>query len=108
MSALTWDDKIQYASTSDEVVHTCLEFLATLSPAEIGALPPACRPFRVADADDVASYALSLAMEQCEGSGGESMRRLRSFFAAAAARNAQLLGHARTVINQGASHKAPS
>lgn len=90
---VSWQDRLDSASTEAEVIAVAREFVAQFSPSEIARLPNACRPGRFVDSDDITGYALDLVRYRCEGGGdGEyTIQRLTAFFSSATARLSQLL-----------------
>lgn len=50
---LSWYQQLDGATGMTEVVSIARDYLATWSPAEIGRLPPSCRPGRLRDASDI-------------------------------------------------------
>lgn len=84
--ALSWQERLDTAASLDEVVDTCRDFAAMLTPAEVHSLPPSCRPPGRLDEETIPEYALDLV--RCEQAAGDSalplMRTLSTFFAKAA------------------------
>jgi hypothetical protein len=92
MSATGWQGRLNDASSADDVVDVCREFLGLWTPEEIAQLPPSCRPHDDLDAHDVTPYALKLI--QFVGVGDRAtapmLYKLSAFFTKAALRMAQV------------------
>jgi hypothetical protein len=86
-----WQVRLFEAREVQAVIWVIKDFLATWPPEEIRALPPACVPGRIRDADDVALYAFHLVNAQFESSlERPQLDRMAGFMAAAASRLSQL------------------
>jgi hypothetical protein len=57
---MSWQDRLDEASTEADVVAVVREFLATVSPSEVARLPVELRPRKIVDASDVTQYAFDL------------------------------------------------
>jgi hypothetical protein len=91
MSAAAWQNRLDEASTRDEVVLVVQDFLALWKPEEIAQLPADCLPGTIEDADQVNSYALKLARKHTIGTGDVSpLHRMATFFTKAALRVFQI------------------
>src|SRR5947209_13702999 len=64
MSAVTWQQLIAGANTSDEVLAVCRDYVASMEHDEVARLPDACKPGKFVDTHDVASYAYDLMRRQ--------------------------------------------
>src|SRR5690349_5780034 len=61
MVGTTWQHRIDAARGREEIVAAARDYLATLSPSELCALPEGCRPpSKIVDAEDVSNYAFDL------------------------------------------------
>ena len=90
---ITWQDRLNLASTEAEVVVAVKEFVAQFTPDEISDLPKHCRPGKFFDANDITSFAFALVQHQC-GDNAESakvVQRLASFFSNASIRLAEIM-----------------
>lgn len=67
---LTWLDRIDTAVSVEEVLDVVRVYLAHLTPPEVAALPPKCRPRKLVDGNDIAEYALDLVRETCTDEAG--------------------------------------
>lgn len=91
VTATTWQHRLDVASHADEVVDVARDFLATLSPYELHALPEACRPPQKIFEDDISTYAFELTTHECNtAEPGELVYKLARFFSHAATRLATL------------------
>jgi hypothetical protein len=92
MVATTWQHRLDMAHGVNEIVAAARDYLATLAPAELCALPEGCRPpAKIVDADDVSSYAFDLVRFECQAHDTREMvHRLARFFSHASMRLAQL------------------
>lgn len=90
---LSWQDRLDSASTATDVVAVVREFVAQFSPTEVAQLPPACRPAKIVDAQDVTDYALDLVRHRCDESDGAKhiVDRLTAFFSSATTRLSEIL-----------------
>ena len=66
---LTWQERLDDATTELEVVEVVRDYLATLNHEEFASLPPALRPGKIVDANDVTTYAFDLVREECHDEG---------------------------------------
>lgn len=57
---VTWTERLNSATSEAEVVSVVREYLALLTPEELSALPEACRPGKLVDGADLASYAVEM------------------------------------------------
>jgi hypothetical protein len=92
MVGTTWQHRLDAAHGREEIVAAARDYLATLDPNELCALPEGCRPpAKIVDADDVGGYAFELVRFECEGhETREVVHRLARFFSHASMRLAQL------------------
>jgi hypothetical protein len=89
---ITWQHHLDAARRVDEVVAAARDYLATLAPQDLAALPDGCRPpAKIVDADDVSTYAFDLVRFECEvHETRELVYKLARFFSHASMRLAQL------------------
>ena len=91
---LKWFRQIDNSGSAGEVIATARDYFATWTPAELALLPPACRPGRMRDPDDLAQLHSSLVEEyRTTKATGEPLKRLQemtSFVVRAAIRLAEL------------------
>lgn len=92
-SPLTWTERLVACRTEAEVVEACREWLAAWSPQDIASLPPACRPGKLHDADDIAALAFDAVRcgNATDGSPHPQVQRLASFFSHASTRVAEIM-----------------
>lgn len=91
-TSLDWQQRLWLSKSTSAVVEVVREHLAKLPPDDLASLPSSCRPMRVDNAEDVASYAFYLVSEGCgTRDAGSTLPRLASFFSAASTRLAQLM-----------------
>jgi hypothetical protein len=79
----SWEERLNTAYEDGDVVAIARDFLARLTPYELGGLPPQCRPpAKLVDREDIASYAFDLVKHDCDGasSQAELVHRLARFF----------------------------
>lgn len=92
-----WYQRIAQASSPRDLVMVVRSFLDGWTPVDLAKLPPAARPQRVVDCDDIASLAYDLAQERLKGDLPADIDRLatrmHTFFSHAAARAAMLSTH---------------
>lgn len=60
-----WARRVANAPDLAALAAVTRDFLATISPHDVQALPPDCRPPRIVDSDDVVGYAFSLKRKAC-------------------------------------------
>jgi len=91
-SAVTWRALLDSAQGEQDVVHVARDFLASFTPHEIELLPEECRPGKLVDAQDVASYGFDLTMHRWDDDEGAAaiVQVFARFFADAAERLARL------------------
>jgi hypothetical protein len=91
MTAITWQQALDSAHTSQKVVRLAREFVATFSPLEIELLPAGCRPSAKIFEEDIAAYAFDLVRyEMDHGDLPELLHKLARFFSHAATRLGQI------------------
>jgi hypothetical protein len=92
-----WYERISNARTSRDLVMVARAFVDGWSPVDLAKLPPAARPGRIGDAEDIASIAYDLAQERLRGDLPRDIdklaTRMHAFFSNAAARAALLASH---------------
>ena len=92
--ALSWQDRLDFASTGADVVVIAQDFVAQFSEEEIEELPEVCRPGRFFDANDVTAYSFLVVRHHLAGSAETAARihKLASFSSNASIRLSQLAG----------------
>jgi hypothetical protein len=92
---LSWQDRLDFASTGADVVVIVQDFVAQFSEEEIEELPEVCRPGKFFDANDVTAYSFLVVRHHRAGSAETSARihKLASFSSNASIRLSQLAGH---------------
>ena len=88
-----------------DVIMLVRDFVARIGPDDWAALPPACRPTKFVDGDDVVDFAFSLATHHCEPHRMEAAgihARLSSFFTDAAQRIGQIRAAQRMDVQESA------
>jgi len=89
---LTWQERFDGAATEAEVVDVVRDYVATLTPQEVGSLPPALRPGKIVDANDITTYAFDLVREECHDEGIQHMvQRLAHILSRASIRLSQIM-----------------
>ena len=94
--ALTWCELLESRATLEQLLGVVKDFMATIGPEDLAALPQPCRPpGRFWTASDLSDYAFTLVQHQCGlNAENEGARRLANFFSSAAARAAVLSNEA--------------
>jgi hypothetical protein len=87
-SSTTWQMLLDAAANEHDVVQLARDFIASFTPHEIELMPEACRPGKLVDAQDVASYGYDLAAYRCKESdaGAGVIQAFCRFFADASQR----------------------
>ena len=89
---LTWQERLDGATTEVEVVEVVRDYLATLGPEEVAALPQALRPAKIVDANDVTTYAFDLVREECHDHGMQNVvQRLAHMMSNASIRLSEIM-----------------
>jgi hypothetical protein len=94
MSAIGWQGRLNEASTREDVVMVCKDFLDACTPEEILELPQYLRPEKeLAEAQDVTDYAIKLVQHWSIGdrTSAPMLDRMTAFFTKADLRLAQIL-----------------
>lgn len=107
MTAATWQQRLELARCSQEVVDIARNFVATFTPYELFSLPDACRPSPKLYVEDIPHLAFDLVRHECANAQtAETVQRLARFFAHASARLAQLaaLDHVGARAREQGSH----
>jgi hypothetical protein len=60
-----WHLRMDEAGRTDEVLAILRDYVDSLTPAELAALPAKCRPGRLKGDDDIAHWTFILAQHQC-------------------------------------------
>jgi hypothetical protein len=86
-----WQGRLAAATSREGVVDVARDFMALVGPEEIAGMPADCRPAKLVDGDDVASYAVTLARRSCDPDcfGDHNLQRIAAFFADALGRLSQ-------------------
>ena len=88
---ITWQTRLDRASSEREVVSISRDFMAQFSPNEIASIPENCRPGKITDASDITSVAFELARDDCHGDGESVIAKVGVFFASASDKLSRLL-----------------
>ena len=91
LRSLGWQGQLDQADRPEAVLAIARDYLAQVSPEEVAQLPEDCRPGRLVDADDVATYAFELARRQSSADAPEVLHKLAAFFSDASKRLSQIL-----------------
>ena len=92
--ALTWQQKLDAASSEAAVVKVAEEFVAQLHGDVVERLPADMRPGKFRDASEVTAYAFSVALHRLKGGGAEIVEQVQviaTFFMSAATRLTQIM-----------------
>src|SRR5947207_11854580 len=97
--SVSWQDRLDDATNVHDVIEVARDFLATWDRYEIAALPEACRPGKIFDANDVNAYALQLLRHDCaeNSEAAPLVKKMASFFSNASVRLSAILGTADAV-----------
>ena len=89
---LSWQERLDSASTGPDVVVIARDFVAQFSEEEIDELPEICRPGKFLDASDVTAYSFRIVRHHRAGNAETSARvhKLASFSSNASIRLSQL------------------
>ena len=96
VTTVTWQGRLNNATHQGEVVGIARDFVAQFDYAQVAGLPAECRPGKLVDANDVASYAFTL-VQYCTGGDTEGavlVEKLAAFFSHASLRLARILSDA--------------
>jgi len=76
------------ATNEHEVVQIARDFIASFTPHELELMPEECRPGKLVDAQDIASYSYDLTTHRCAeaDSGADLIASFAHFFADATQR----------------------
>ena len=92
--ALTWQQKLEAASSEAAVLEVAHQFVAQLHADVLERLPADMRPGKFKDAGEVSAYALSVALHRLSGGGAEiaeHVQLIATFFMSAATRLTQIM-----------------
>lgn len=64
LAAMSWQERLEQCQSESEVVHVVRDYLALLTPEEIGSLPRDFIPGRIADGDDISAFAVQLLIRE--------------------------------------------
>jgi len=89
---LTWQERLDAATTEAGVVDVARDYLATVTPREIASLPEALRPGKIVDANDVTTYAFDLVRQECHDEGTQNLvQRLAHIMSRASIRLSEIM-----------------
>lgn len=89
---MSWTERLDLAAGEAEVVAIARDYLASLDPFEVAGLPERCKPRKLFDTSDIASYAFDLARQHTEEPrAGALVHRMAAFFVHANIRLSQIL-----------------
>lgn len=92
--ALSWQGRLDLADNEAEVVEVARDYLASLDPFEIDAMPEHCKPRKLFVAADIASYGFDLARCHCaQPDAAGVVHRTAAFFLHANSRLAAILAN---------------
>ena len=97
--ALTWQQRLDAASSESEIVGITQEFVAGLRGDIMERLPAELRPGRFRDASEVASYAFSVVLHRLQDTSeiADQVQLIASFFTSAAARLTQVMARPKEI-----------
>jgi hypothetical protein len=93
---VSWQGRLNSASTEAEVVDVVRDFMAQVSPYDLARLPEECRPRKMVDANDITSYAFAIVRHHCDDADGTARvaHKLAAFFTSASIRLSHILAAA--------------
>lgn len=88
----TWQSLIDAATSEHDVVQIARDFIASFTPHEIELMPKECRPAKIVDGQDIASFSYDMATHRCDESHASApiVQAFVSFFSDAAQRLAYI------------------
>ncbi|HUP30746.1 MAG TPA: hypothetical protein VM122_11270 [Usitatibacter sp.] len=94
MPTLSWQGRLDAATTSDEVVSVARDYLANFSPYELVVLPKSCKPpHKLYDSEEVTTYAFTLVRHEChkeQPAVADLVHKLAHFFSNASIRLSEI------------------
>ena len=98
--SVSWQERLDDCRSSEEVVATARDFLATFSPYELASLPETVRPpSKLYDGEDLTLYAFELVRRDCDRDPEAVctlVQKFAHFFSHASIRLSQLQARATT------------
>jgi hypothetical protein len=95
---MSWHKEIRAARSWQELLALARDFVAKMTPEEVGTLPPTCREIRIKGTDDLHFWHERLAEEffarAARGDPSPAHRNMLDFFTVAAERATELCGEA--------------
>jgi hypothetical protein len=89
---MSWSQRLDLAEREADVVAIARDYLASLDPFEVATLPERCKPRKLFDATDIASYAFDLARQHTEEPPAAALvHRMAALFVHANIRLSQIL-----------------
>ena len=89
--ALSWQDRLDNATSEGDVVVVARDFIAQFSPQEIDVLPEVARPGKFFDSNDITAYAFLLVRRDCDDRAAPVVHKLAGFFSRASIRLSQIM-----------------
>ena len=94
MPTLSWQGRLDAATSGHEVVAVARDFLASFSPYELVLLPDKCKPpHKLYDGEEITTYAFDLVRHECEKERPEvadMVHKLAHFFSNASIRLSEI------------------
>jgi hypothetical protein len=89
----SWQERLANTFTETELVELARDFLSQFSSYEISALPEACRPTKLTEANDITEFAFVLVRHHCDNGEAQdyTVHRLTYFFSSASVRLSQVV-----------------
>jgi thiamine biosynthesis protein ThiC len=104
---LTWQERLDDATGEHEVLEVVRDYLATITHEEYASLPPALRPGKIVDANDVTTYAFDLVREECHDEGLQHIvQRMGHILSRASIRLSQLMVEQKPHVAEQQSQRA--
>src|SRR4051812_4810272 len=87
-TSTTWQMLLDSAANEHDVVQIARDFIASFTPHELELMPEQCRPGKLVDGQDIASYSYDLTTHRCQDSesGAAVIQAFAHFFADASQR----------------------
>jgi thiamine biosynthesis protein ThiC len=89
---LTWQERLDTATTEFDVVNVARDYVATLSHDELMQMPEGLRPGKIVDANDITTYAFELVRHECHDEGAQRLvQRLAHVLSRASIRLSEIM-----------------
>lgn len=69
LTKTVWHRQIDEKRTIEDVLETVRDYLASVTPAELGRIPETARPGRIKSDDDIEYWTFKLGQQHCDADG---------------------------------------